>query len=77
MDKAIREHDSVALLLDLPEENLVAGETGVVVYVYENGRALEVQFPNPSGSPRYIVATIESSDLLKLHPRAEAGRAAS
>lgn len=77
MDKTIREHDGVVLLRDLADENLVAGETGVVVYAYENGHAFEVQFPNPSGSPRYLVATIEAPDLLKLHPRTQAGRAAS
>jgi len=77
MDKTICEHDGVVLLRDLPEKGLVAGETGVVVYVYENARAFEVQFPNPSGSPRYVVATIEAADVLKLvnHgvPRAQAG----
>lgn len=77
MDKIIREHDSVVLLRDLPDENLVAGETGVVVYVYGNAQAYEVQFPNPAGTPRYLVATIEARDLLKLHPRSRSGRAAS
>lgn len=77
MDKTIREHDSVVLLRDLPDENLVAGETGVVVYLYDNGHAYEVQFPNPAGTPRYLVATIEAHDLLKLHPRSRSGRAAS
>jgi ATP-dependent exoDNAse (exonuclease V) alpha subunit len=66
MDKTIREHDGVVLLRDLPEENLVAGETGVVVYVHKNADAFEVEFPNPSGSPRYIVETIQASDLMKL-----------
>jgi|GEM_PF-2534032 len=77
MKRKINEHDGVVLLRDHPEEDVVAGETGVVVYVYDNGGAFEVQFPNPSGSPRYIVATIPAEDLLKLHPRSQAGRAAS
>ena len=71
MDKTIREHDGVVLLRDLPGVNLVAGETGVVVYVYENATAYEVQFPTFTGSPRYIVTTVEAGDLLKLHPRSQ------
>jgi len=77
MDKTIREHDGVVLLRDLPEVNLVAGETGVVVYVYENAKAYEVQFPNPKGSPRYTVTTVDAADLLKLHPRTQSRSAVS
>ncbi len=77
MDKTIREHDGVVLLRDYANEDLVAGETGVVVYKYDNGHAFEVEFPNPAGKPRFTVATIEATDLLKLHPRSQANRAAS
>jgi len=76
-DKTIKEHDAVVLLRDLPESNLVAGETGVAVYAYSNADAFEVEFPNPAGKPRFLVVTIEAKDLLKLHPRAHFGRVAS
>jgi len=77
MDKTIREHDGVVLLRDLPDSDLVAGETGVVVYVYENAKAYEVQFPNSTGTPRYTVTTVDAADLLKLHPRSQSRRAVS
>ena len=68
-DKMIAEHDQVALLKDLPDEGLVAGDTGVVVYVYENAAAYEVEFPNPGGKPRLLVVTVEAANLLKLQPQ--------
>lgn len=72
MDKTIREYDSVVLLRDLPEESLVAGDTGSVVYAYDNAPAFEVEFPNPSGKPRFLVVTVKAEDLLKLQPRGSA-----
>ncbi len=68
MDKTIHEHDSVVLLRDLPDQRLIAGDSGVVVYVYDNVPAYEVEFPNPGQSPRYIVVTVEARDVLKLQP---------
>ena len=70
MTTPIKEHDGVVLLRNLPEQNLVAGETGVVVYVHGNGTAYEVEFANPSGQPRFMVVTLEAKDLLRLQPRA-------
>jgi len=74
MDKTIREHDAVVLLRDLPECSLVAGDTGVVVYMYDNAPAFEVEFANPVGKPRFIVLTVNAADVLKLQPRGHAAR---
>jgi hypothetical protein len=76
-DNIIREHDMVALLRDLPEVGLVRGDAGAVVYVYENAEAFEVEFFNPAGKPRFLVETVRSKDLLKIHLQPHAHRAAS
>mgnify|MGYP001313222329 FL=1 len=47
----VPEHASVVLLTDLPEFGLVAGDVGVVVHVYRNGEAYEVEFVRYDGSP--------------------------
>jgi hypothetical protein len=67
--QTIKEHEGVALLHDLPESKLVAGDTGVVVYVHAEGAAYEVEFANPAGTPRFIVVTVEAKDLLRLQAR--------
>lgn len=69
MDKTIHEHDTVVLLRDLADESLVAGDTGVVVYVHDPAAAYEVEFANPLGKPRFVVVTVETKDVLKLQPR--------
>jgi hypothetical protein len=46
----VPEHASVVLLTDLPESGLVAGDVGVVVHVYRNGQAYEVEFVRYDGS---------------------------
>ena len=53
MDKTIRENDAIALLQDLPGTPMVAGDTGIVVYAYDNGHAFEVEFANPVGKPPF------------------------
>jgi hypothetical protein len=40
----IKLFDTVALLEDLPEENLWRGQVGAVVEVYNGGEAFEVEF---------------------------------
>lgn len=74
MDKTIHEHDAVVLLNDLPDTPLVAGDTGVVVYVYDNAPAYEVEFANPDGKPRFLVVTVEAPQLLKLQRRGHVAR---
>ena len=40
----IRELDSVALAVDLPEHGLAAGDVGAVAHVYESGKNFMVEF---------------------------------
>lgn len=64
MNDEICELDCVALIRDLPEENLPAGQTGAVVFVHDGGAAFEVEFVLEPR--RSIVATVDRSYLLKL-----------
>lgn len=69
MDKTIREHDAIVLLHDLADSPFVAGDSGVVVHIYSNAEAFEVEFSNPAGSPRFLVLTVPADSALKLQPR--------
>ena len=40
----IKEHENAVLTVDLPSTGLMAGDVGVVVHVYENAKAYEVEF---------------------------------
>ncbi|UCC49256.1 MAG: DUF4926 domain-containing protein [Gemmatimonadota bacterium] len=58
----IREHDTVVLTRDIPEQSLLAGDVGAVVSVYETGRAFEVEFV--AGDGRTIaVLTLKPGDV--------------
>jgi hypothetical protein len=61
----INEFDMVALVSDLPEEKLPAGQAGAVVMVHNAGEAFEVEFP--IDLHHSIVATVPREKLLKLH----------
>jgi uncharacterized protein DUF4926 len=61
----INEFDMVALVSDLPEEKLPAGQAGAVVMVHNNGEAFEVEFP--LDLHHSVVATVPREKLLKLH----------
>ena len=64
MGDEIRELDVVALVKDLPEEKLLAGQTGTAVFVHGGGEAFEVEFQVEPR--RSIVATVPRENLLKL-----------
>lgn len=64
MSSKINEFDVVALLHDLPDAGLCAGQTGTVVYVHNDGEAFEVEFPIEAR--RSVVETVDAKDLLKL-----------
>jgi Domain of unknown function (DUF4926) len=51
----IRELDAVALLVDIPDENLVRGQVGTVVDLSRNGMAL-VEFSDEDGYGYAFVA---------------------
>ena len=61
-----REHDVVALLVDLPQYNLAAGDTGAVVHVYSQVEAYEVEFMDLQGRTKAVV-TLEPQQLLRLN----------
>jgi hypothetical protein len=65
MSEPIHELDMVALLQDLPEEQLPAGQVGTIVLEYDQSEAFEVEFPLEPR--RSIVATVSREKLLKLH----------
>ena len=46
----ISELETVVLVNDLPEENLKAGDVGIVVFVYNNGEAYDVEFVSTDGN---------------------------
>lgn len=65
--------DSVALLLDLPEENLERGQIGAIVDVYKGGEAYEVEFVDTYGQTyglvtltpdKFIVLSREASERI-------------
>ena len=58
----IKEHTSIILTRDLPEEHLLQGDVGVVVHVHENGKAYEVEFMTMNGST-VSVCTLEAADV--------------
>ena len=50
---------TVVLTRDLPDEELVAGDSGTVIDIYDDGSAYEIEFFALSGDT-IAVATIES-----------------
>ena len=61
-----KEHDVVALLVDLPDLNLSAGDTGAVVHCYHQGNDFEVEFLDAAGRTK-SVATLKGDQILKLN----------
>jgi hypothetical protein len=64
----LSEHDTVVLLTDLPANDLVAGDVGVVVHVYPGGKAYEVEFVRLDGSSDGTV-TLDAALLRAASPR--------
>lgn len=58
----INEHDRVVLVIDVPTEDLVAGDVGTVVHVYRDGEAYEVEFFTLEGKTAAVV-TLEVSQV--------------
>lgn len=57
--------DVVALIKDLPEQNLYKGQVGTIVEVYEPD-FFEVEFVDLQGKT-YAIETISSSQLMQLY----------
>ena len=65
--------DTIALIRDLPELSLVAGEIGAVVEVLSNN-AFEVEFVDASGRT-YGLYTLQADQLVALHTKGHPLRA--
>ena len=65
--------DTVALLADVPELGLEAGEVGAVVEILGGGEAFEVEFSDNSGVT-YGLHTLKASQIVALHSRGESLR---
>lgn len=51
----LQELDPVVLMKDVPEAQLIVGDTGSIVHVYSIGRALEIEVVSLSGETIAIV----------------------
>ena len=61
--------DVVALTVDLPEENLWAGQVGTIVEIYEQGKAYEVEFVDKDGHTyNLLTLPLEQMMLLRYQP---------
>ena len=67
----IKLFDTVALLEDVPEENLWRGQVGAVVEVYNSGEAFEVEFVDSSGCTYGLMALKADQVMLLRHKPAE------
>ena len=56
----IKEHERVVLTTPVPSDGLEAGDVGVVVHVYKDGEAYEVEFVTLDGHTA-AVAPLEAS----------------
>ena len=65
--KEIKLFDTVALLEDLPEENLWRGQVGAVVEVYNDGEAFEVEFVDTDGRTYGLLALSAKQLMLLRH----------
>jgi hypothetical protein len=69
--RKIKLFDTVALLEDLPEENLWRGQVGAVVEVYNDGEAFEVEFVDTSGHTYGLLALRAGQVMLLCHESIE------
>jgi hypothetical protein len=58
----IKEHDQVVITADLPEHDLKAGDVGVVVHIYNDGEAYELEIFALDGRTLDVV-TVEASQV--------------
>lgn len=69
--REIKLFDTVALLEDLPEENLWRGQVGAVVEVYNDGEAFEVEFVDTNGKTYGLLALHPNQIILLRHESIE------
>ena len=63
----IKEHERVVLKSPISDKGLEAGDVGVVVHVYRDGEAFEVEFVALDGHTAAL-ATIEASQVRPVAP---------
>lgn len=56
----IQEMDTVILVKDYPDEGLVKGDVGSVVFIHEGGKAFEVEFVTLTGDPLGVLTLTEN-----------------
>ena len=54
----IKEHDTVVLTEDVPNEGLTAGDVGTVVHVHNNGEGYEVEFMTLTGQTIAVASLV-------------------
>ena len=64
----IKEHENVVLTVDLPSRGLMAGDVGLVVHIYEGGKAYEVEFIALDGNT-VAVETLEAEKIRPIRAR--------
>ena len=64
----IKEHDSIVLTVDRPDEGLAAGDIGTVVHVHEGGAGYEVEFITLDGQT-IAVATLTADQVRPIAQR--------
>lgn len=62
----LREHDTVTVKVDVPEERLRAGDVGAIVHVYPGRDVYEVEVLDDQGRSRGVV-TLRGDQLLRLN----------
>ena len=65
MKENIKELDVVALLRDIPERSLVAGQVGTVLEILDDN-VFEVEFSDDLGNA-YAIFSLKKEDLIHLH----------
>ena len=64
--KSLEIFDVVALTVDLPRENLLSGQVGTIVEVYNNGEAFEIDFVDREGFT-YALLTLQPEQLMPMY----------
>lgn len=58
----IKEHEQVVLTSDLPEYDVKAGDVGIVVHIYSDGKAYEVEILALDGRTLDVI-TVKASKV--------------
>lgn len=64
----IKEHDMVAITIDLAHLGLYRGDVGTVVYIYGSGNTYEVEFMNAVGDT-VAVETLHAEQIYLIDQR--------